>query len=389
MPASTANDGQILVLLIDDDEDDYVLTRDLLSEIKNVRYTLEWVSTYEKAVPAICTNKYDAVLLDYKLGAKSGLDLLSEVRRLGCDAPVIILTGMSDAEIDLAAMRGGAADYIEKSRLDQTLLDRTIRYAIRQRLVESELERRVAHRTEELNRAVAALRDADRRKDEFLATLAHELRNPLAPIRNALEIMRLSADQPDVLTTARSLIDRQVAQLVRLIDDLLDVSRITHGKLRLTCERLRLSDVIETAIEQSKPVLDSAGQHLQIELPDEVIWLNGDRVRLTQVFVNLLNNAAKFSEPGGNVDIRATRNLSAVSICVRDTGVGIAPELFANLFDPFVQSDRTLSRAKGGLGIGLSLARRLVELHDGRIEAKSAGRGRGAEFIVTLPCEVT
>ena len=387
MPNPQDERGAVRVALIDDDEDDFILTRDLLAEIEGSRYALDWIADYDQGLIAVCGGKYDIVLLDYKLGTKSGLDLLSEARRLGGDAPVIILTGMSDAEIDVSAMRRGAADYLEKARLDRTHLDRTIRYAIQQKQVESELERRVKQRTNELDRAIAALKEADHRKDEFLATLAHELRNPLAPICNAMEIMRLSHDRPDAMAMARGLMERQVAQLVRLIDDLLDISRITHGKLRLLRERVRLAEILDLAVEQSRPLLDKAGQKLTVNVPAESIWLTGDRVRLAQVFTNLLNNAAKFSEPGGRVTITAERDGQQLVVRVADTGVGIAPEMLPQLFDQFAQVDRTLNRTQGGLGIGLNLARRLVELHDGVIDAKSAGPGRGAEFVVRLPCE--
>ncbi len=387
MPTPQDESGEVRVALVDDDEDDFVLTRDLLGEIDGTRYQLEWIPDYENGLIAACSGKFDVVLLDYKLGSKSGLDLLSEARRLGCDAPVIILTGMSDSDIDVAAMRHGAADYVEKSRLDRTMLDRTIRYAIRQRNVETELERRVKQRTEELDLAVAALKDTDRRKDEFLATLAHELRNPLAPICNALEIMRLSADQPEASAMARGLMERQVAQLVRLIDDLLDISRITHGKLRLSLDRLSLTDVLETAIEQSRPLLDKAEQELTVDIPHNTIWLMGDRVRLAQVFTNLLNNAAKFSEPGGQVTMTVARDVNQAFVHVRDTGVGVSPEMLPRLFDQFTQVDRTMNRSQGGLGIGLNLARHLIELHGGTIEAHSEGADHGAEFIVRLPSE--
>jgi signal transduction histidine kinase len=378
---------EIRVLLVDDDQDDFVLTRDLLAEIAGGRFRLDWIVDYDQGLDGICSGDYDVILLDHKLGAKTGIDLLAEARAKGCDAPIIIFTGMSDPEVDLAAMQFGAAQYLEKSRLDATLLERTIRYAIQQRHVESELERRVKERTEELDRVNAALRDADRRKDEFLATLAHELRNPLAPIRNALEIMRISADKPEAVASARALMERQVATLVRLIDDLLDVSRITRGKVRLTRERLQLGAILEAAIEQSRPLLDKAVQTLTVALAEKPMWVSGDRVRLAQVFTNLLNNAAKYSEPGGKVSVEAMQESSRAVVRIRDNGVGIPADVLQRIFEPFTQVDRSLNRSQGGLGIGLNLVRRLVELHDGTVTAQSGGSGRGAEFTVSLPCE--
>jgi signal transduction histidine kinase len=377
---------EIRVLLVDDDQDDYVLTRDLLGEIASGRFRLDWAMDSDDGVKRICSGDYDVVLLDHKLGARTGIDVLIEARGQGCDCPIIIFTGLTDPEIDLAAMEYGAAHYLEKSRLDATLLERTIRYAIQQRHVEIELERRVKERTEQLDLANAALREADRRKDEFLATLAHELRNPLAPIRNALEIMRISADKPDAVAAARALMERQVGLLVRLIDDLLDVSRITRGKVRLTQERLSLASILEAAIEQSRPLLDKSGQNLSVSLPKEPVWLMGDRVRLAQVFANLLNNAAKYSEPGGRVTVEATREHDRAVVRIVDTGIGIPRDVLPRVFEPFTQVDRSLNRSQGGLGIGLNLVRRLVELHDGTVGVFSAGAGRGAEFTISLPC---
>lgn len=381
--------SEIRVLLVDDDQDDYVLTRDLLAAIPDRGYRLDWEKDFENALNCVCDGDYDVVLLDYRLGEKTGLDLLEDARRKGCEAPVIILTGLSDAEIDLAAMHRGAADYLEKTRLDSVLLDRTIRYSIQQRSIEAELERRVRERTEELNTANEALQMADRRKDEFLATLAHELRNPLAPIRNALEILRLSSNDPAVTESARAVMERQIHQLVRLIDDLLDVSRITQGKLRLVKEPVDLRQVIDSAIEQSRPVLEKAGQELVVELPAAEIRLHGDRLRLAQVFTNILNNAAKYSESGGVVRLTARQAGERVIVRIRDSGVGIPAEMLPRVFEPFSQVDRTLQRAQGGLGIGLNLVQRLVELHGGSVSARSDGPGHGAEFSVELPCEAS
>ena len=201
----------------------------------------------------------------------------------------------------MEALDAGADDYLEKAGLTPALLDRAIRFALVQHRASAELERKVKARTEELARANAALRDADRRKDEFLATLAHELRNPLAPIRNALEILRLANDTGDAVRRQRERLERQVSQLMRLVDDLLDVSRITSGKLRLTTEPLTIQEVLEAALDMSRSQIEKAKLALATEIPAAPIKLPGDRVRLTQVFTNILNNATKFTEPGGRV----------------------------------------------------------------------------------------
>jgi PAS domain S-box-containing protein len=230
-----------------------------------------------------------------------------------------------------------------------------------------------------------ALKEADRRKDEFLATLAHELRNPLAPVRNAVQVLRLKGPDDPQLRWVRDVIDRQVEHLTRLIDDLLDVSRITRNKLELRMRRVGLAEVITGAVESSRPAVEQCGHELTIALPPQPIYLNADLVRLAQVFQNLLTNAAKYTERGGRIWLTAEREGSDVVVRVRDTGVGIPPEKLPRLFEMFFQVDRTLERSQGGLGIGLSLVRRLVELHGGTVEARSEGVGRGSEFTVRLP----
>ena len=231
-----------------------------------------------------------------------------------------------------------------------------------------------------------ALRLADRRKDEFLATLAHELRNPLAPVRNALYLMKSSAERPAVVAEARAMIERNIDQMVRLVDDLLDVSRITTGKLVLKRERADLRAVLAAAVEAAMPLLRGRGHAVNVELPPAGVSINADATRLVQVFQNLLNNAAKFTPAGGQIDFSAAMHGSGTLVAsVRDNGVGIAPQMRAAIFEMFVQADRSLERTSSGLGVGLSLARRLVELHGGTLEAKSDGPGRGSEFTVRIP----
>ena len=246
-------------------------------------------------------------------------------------------------------------------------------------------ERALLRTTEDLRRISAELSEAARRKDEFLATLAHELRNPLAPIRSGLEVLRLAGSREEVAVRTRSMIERQLAQLVRLVDDLLDVSRISRGKLELQLERVDLAAALEAAIETSRPSLEAGGHRLGIELPREAVAIDGDPTRLSQVFANLLQNAAKFSEPGGPVRLRAEREGGEVAVTVTDEGIGISAEMLPRVFEMFAQGDRSLERAAGGLGIGLTLVKTLTELHGGRVEARSAGPGQGSAFIVHLP----
>jgi two-component system CheB/CheR fusion protein len=278
----------------------------------------------------------------------------------------------------------------------------------------------------DLKQAQGALEEADRRKDEFLAMLAHELRNPLAPIRNALEILRLTGSQRAELVAARDLIERQVQHMVRLVDDLLDVSRVSRGKITLQKEPVDLAAAVRQAVEMSQPLIDSRRHELTVALPGEPVPVEGDFTRLAQVALNLLNNAAKYTDPGGRIWLSVEKALSGpprprfggegsgvrgpeaqpqaepltpdssppstgargewAVLRIRDTGRGVDPAALRSLFDLFYQVDRTIDRSDGGLGIGLSLVKNLVQLHGGTVEAHSAGRGRGSEFIVRLPC---
>ena len=237
----------------------------------------------------------------------------------------------------------------------------------------------------ERQRNIEALREADRRKDEFLATLAHELRNPLAPISSGLHILRTAGNNQQVADTAREIMERQVAQMVRLVDDLLDVARITTGKVELRPEPIDIADAVRDAAETSRPLLDSNGQTLTMDLPAVPVHVHADRTRLAQVFANLLNNSAKFSEPGQPIAIAVTREGEQAVVRVRDVGAGIPREALPKIFDMFGQADGSLNRPKGGLGIGLSLVKRIAELHGGSVEARSEGAGRGSEFVVRIP----
>jgi PAS domain S-box-containing protein len=228
------------------------------------------------------------------------------------------------------------------------------------------------------------LREADRRKDQFLATLSHELRNPLAPIQSALNVHRLAPDAGG-RQHLLGIIERQMQLMVRLIDDLLDVSRINGGKLTLRRQRVPAAQVLAAAIETARPLVEHAGHHLEVVVEEGDLWLNADPQRLAQVFANLLNNASKYTEPGGRIDVSLRALDNEVAVSVRDSGIGMSPEQLAEVFDLFVQVDASLERTRGGLGIGLTLVRQLVEMHGGRVLARSEGLGRGSEFIAFLP----
>ena len=235
----------------------------------------------------------------------------------------------------------------------------------------------------EMHRTQERLREADRRKDEFLATLAHELRNPLAPLRNALYLARSgAAARVEVL---HEMMERQVDQMVRLVDDLLDVARITQGKIALRLEPVEVARVVASALETTAPIVKQGGHELVVSLPPSATYVYGDAVRLTQVFSNLINNAVKFSQPGGRIELAAGRDGEEAVITVKDGGVGIPQDKLEEVFEMFSQLDRSLERTKSGLGLGLALARQIVRMHGGTIRASSAGPGLGAEFTVRLP----
>ncbi len=288
----------------------------------------------------------------------------------------VVITALRDEEGRLHGFSKVTRDLSERKRAEDAL-----------RRAHDELEAKVAERTRELMEANARLAEAARRKDEFLAMLAHELRNPLAPVLTGLHILGLSETDQQAITQARGMIERQIRHLTRLVDDLVDVSRITRGTVPVRRERLDLAHLVHTAAEDRRPTIAQAGMQLVVEVPATPVWIAGDATRLVQVLNNLLDNAVKFRNGGDRVTVRLTVDAGAgeAVLDVQDRGVGIEPELFPRLFDTFAQADRSLDRARGGLGLGLSLVKGLVELHGGRVEATSEGPGRGAAFTVRLP----
>ena len=237
----------------------------------------------------------------------------------------------------------------------------------------------------EINRQAAELADAYRRKDEFLAMISHELRNPLAPILNAVYILRLRGGENPLQREARGMIERQTAHLARIVDDLLEISRIATGRIHLRLTKVELNSIVNRAVAVSRPLIEARHHRVSVSLCEAPIWLNADPVRLEQVLVNLLNNAAKYTGEGGQIWLTVRLLEGEVEIRVKDTGVGIEPGLLPRIFDLFTQAEKSLDRAQGGLGIGLALVRSLVEMHRGRVIAESGGPGKGSEFIVCLP----
>ena len=229
-----------------------------------------------------------------------------------------------------------------------------------------------------------SLKEADQRKDEFLAMLAHELRNPLAPLRNAVELLRLATDVPDAGRLA-DMMGRQVSQMVRLVDDLLEISRITRGTIELRRALVDLADVVAMAVETSKPLIEAARHRLEIVMPQEPVWLDADATRLAQVLSNLINNAAKYTDPGGLIRLEAARQDDDVVLRVSDSGIGIEPALLPTVFEMFAQGKAASARSPGGVGLGLTLVRSLVRMHGGSVSAASDGPGSGSSFTIRLP----
>jgi signal transduction histidine kinase len=271
------------------------------------------------------------------------------------------------------------------SRRVSTTVAESLRLRLQNLDLLNTLEQRVRERTEKLGRSEEALRDADRRKDEFLAVLGHELRNPLAPIRTAVHLMQMPGASEAMMHWGREIIDRQIDHLTRLVDDLLDVSRIVQGKISLHENSVEIGVVIDHAVEASRPLISARQHQLLLSVPSHPMWVRGDFVRLAQIVANLLNNAAKYTEVGGTISLTVEATESWVKIDVEDNGIGITEKTLPHIFDLFTQADHTLARTQGGLGIGLTLVKRLVEMHGGRVEARSAGAGLGSEFIVHLP----
>ncbi|HXG13001.1 MAG TPA: response regulator [Gemmataceae bacterium] len=378
------------ILIVDDSPEDRLTYRRFLEGAPLRCYVIAEADLGEEGLRLCAASKPDCVLLDYRLPDLDGLEFLAGLQERGKDLPpVVMLTGQGSEEVAVEAMKRGAQDYLVKG----TITPDRLRHAVAGAIEKVTLRRQVEEQRRELERLAAELRrhaeqlaEVDRRKDIFLATLAHELRNSLAPLRNALGVLA----QPDAGTAAvqwgRELMDRQVRQMSRLIDDLLDISRINQGKLELRKEPIELARVVTRSVESTRPLLDERRHQLTVRLPDEPVWVEADPVRLEQVLTNLLTNAAKYTAPGGQVFVGAGREGPEAVLRVRDNGFGIPPEMRERIFEMFAQIDRPRSgAAPGGLGIGLTLVRQLVEMHGGRVEVASEGPGRGSEFMVRLP----
>jgi two-component system CheB/CheR fusion protein len=306
------------------------------------------------------------VLADHHLPGLDGSEALRLARELRPETPFLFVSDTLAEEAVVEALRGGAADCVHKQRRGRLVP------AVRRALAES--EERSEHR-----------READRRKDEFLAMLGHELRNPLSPIRSAVEVMREQGPGDATLRWAGQVIQRQVEHLSRLLDDLLDLSRVSRDQITLRKERTGLATAVAGAVETIRPLVEGRGQELEVVAPPEPLVLEADPIRLVQLLTNLLHNATKYTPAGGRIRLGWSREGGEAVVRLRDSGRGIDPRLLPHVFDAFVQAEQSLERTQGGLGVGLTVVRRLVQMHGGSVEAHSEGPGKGSEFVVRLP----
>ena len=371
---------RLRVLLVEDDEDDYVFTRDLLSEIDAGRFEIEWAQTYEQGLARVLRNHFDVCLLDFRLGARTGLDLLREARQGSGGAPIILMTGQGDQEIDIEAMRSGAADYLVKGEIDAALLERSIRYAVQQRRIEEERVRLI--REQEARHLAEA---ANRAKDEFLAMVSHELRTPLNAMLGWVTLLNSGKLDKDAQGRALEVIERNARAQAQLIDDLLDIARVVSGNLRLDLRPVDLAQVVEKALDAMHPSAEAKSIAVTSDLDRPVEMAAGDPDRLQQVVSNLLSNAVKFTPEGGSVEVWLKREGATARITVRDSGRGISPAFLPHVFERFRQGEEGPGRRQGGLGLGLAIARHLVERHGGTIRVESLGEDQGTTFTVSLP----
>jgi len=343
----------------------------------------------ESSEDAIVSKTLNGIILSWNAGAER-LFGYAPHEAIGRPITLIIPPDRQDEEHEILARiaHGERVEHFETvrvskqgRRIDISLTISPIRDSAGGIVGASKVARDITDR----KRAEEALREADLRKDQFIALLAHELRNPLAPLRSGLQVMRLASGDANAVAQARNMMERQLGHMIRLIDDLLDISRISQNKMELRRSRVLLTDVVSSAVETARPAIEAAEHELTILLPPEPVHLDADLTRLAQVFSNLLTNSAKYTERGGRIWLAAERQGGEVVLSVWDTGIGIPADALPRIFDMFSQVDRSTERSTGGLGIGLALVKGLVEMHDGTVTAASDGQGKGSTFTVKLP----
>ena len=373
---------KLVVLVVEDDEDDFVLTKSLLDEIGDSRFDVQWSKSYEDALDKMAGSSchFDVCLLDYRLGAQTGLELLKDARGRGSKCPSILLTGQGAHEIDIEATLAGASDYLVKGDLNALKLERSIRYAVQQRQIEEE---RIQHLLEQEERSKAEA--ANRAKDEFLATLSHELRTPLNVMLGWVQLLKKNGKNEEIYERAIDAIERSARAQTQLVDDLLDITRIASDGFELKLVSVDIKALVEAGVDGMRPVAEDKDIVLNLQSTDSPLLVNGDADRLPQVINNLLSNAIKFTPLKGAVSVELSETASEAVLKVTDTGKGIDADFLPHIFDRYSQETGTKANRKGGLGLGLAIAHRIVEMHGGTITAESEGEGKGATFTVRLP----
>jgi signal transduction histidine kinase len=399
LATSTNHHEAVNILLVDDQPAKLLSYEAMLGQLGE---NLIKANSAKEALDLLLRNEITVVLMDVSMPDIDGFELAEIIREHPRyqKTAIIFVSAVHLTDLDrLKGYESGAVDYVavpvvpELLRAKVSVFTELYRKTRESERLNRELEQRVAERTAALEAASAKqealtqqLREADHRKDEFLALLAHELRNPLASVRNAAGIMQAKETIDPELIWCREVIERQADQLTRLVDDLLDVSRITQGKIKLRLQPFDLSEALSCAVETSRALVEKHHHELIVVQPKEKISVDGDLTRITQVIGNLLTNAAKYQNDRGRIECVVEKHGAMVAITVRDQGIGIAPDMLTQIFDLFAQGERSLDRAQGGLGIGLSLVKSLVEMHGGIVTAASAGPGKGSEFTVRIPC---
>ena len=419
------------VLLIEDDEDDYILLQKILAKISNEHYVVRWERTYASGLSAMEEGTHDICMIDYRLGASNGIDLLREARSHHYRRPIVLLTGANEGEIDIQALQAGADDYIAKEQLQGELLYRIIRYAIERKKTEHEREKLLSEQI--------ASRELEQRRTEFIGMVVHELKTPLTSLKGYVQLLRRKyerssnssgrertdstrgGDEQVAQFVAR--MDAQISKLTDLVEDFLDVTRIAGGRLQLREDYFIFDDLVEEIVQEFQMLngqmetqftgigaqgvaqLDGKGASLQSDIPstpstpstqsarptircegqtNKTIW--GDRLRIGQVITNLLSNALKYASATESIVVKTCVDAGVVTLCVQDTGPGIPPDLRKRVFEPFYRIEKNEHRSTPGLGLGLHIAAEIIQRHHGRIWVESE-EGKGATFCFTLPSD--
>ncbi len=362
-------DAAIAVLLIEDNEGDAFLVCESLASNEQRQFKITHCDRLSCGLACLSHESFDLVLLDLSLPDSDGFETFRRVRESSPSIPIVVLTGLDDHDLAVRTTREGGQDYLLKQ------------------FTSGELLKRLAHQAIERKRIEEALKEADIRKNEFLAMLAHELRNPLAALQCGLSLLA-GTDQEGDREWALTMADHQVRLLAHMVDDLLDTSRITRGTFRLRKERVQPAELIQRAVDTVRHSAQAREHRLHVVVGPDLPHLDADPSRLEQVVFNLLTNAFKFTPRSGWVEVSVASEAGDLVLKVRDTGCGISPDFLPHIFEPFVQAESTLARERGGLGIGLTFVKAIVELHGGTVEARSGGLQRGSEFVVRLPAAV-